>query len=129
MRLFCPNILILVESIEEIVVDKLFALSTASYTCYRDIWGLRWLSVHPQFERAHLRELMEKKIKDYRFRGDFRQTTRELLEHLPNLINGTEFMALMSRFLPAQTIGATLNRALFRTHLAETIRELCDSVL
>jgi uncharacterized membrane protein YraQ (UPF0718 family) len=129
MRLFYPNILVLVESIEEIVIDKLFALSTASYTRYRDIWDLRWLSVHPQFERTHLRELMEKKIKDHRFRGDFRQTTGELLERLPNLVNGTEFMALMSRFLPAQIIDATLNRALFRTHLTETIRELYDSVL
>ncbi|MDR1185298.1 MAG: nucleotidyl transferase AbiEii/AbiGii toxin family protein [Coriobacteriales bacterium] len=123
------NILVLVESIEEIVVDKLFALSTASYTRYRDIWDLRWLSVHPQFEKTRLRELMEKKIKDYHFKGDFRQTASELLERLPDLVNGAEFMALMSRFLPTQTIDATLNRALFRTHLAEVIHELYDFVL
>jgi hypothetical protein len=35
----------------------------------------------------------------------------------------------MSRFLPAQTIEATLDRPLFRTHLAEAIRELYDFVI
>jgi predicted nucleotidyltransferase component of viral defense system len=123
------NILVLVESIEEIVVDKLFALATASYMRYRDVWDLRWLSVHPQFEKAHLRELMEKKIGDYRFGGDFRQAACKLLDRLPELVNGAEFMALMSRFLPVQTIEATLDRALFRIHLAETIRELYGFVL
>jgi predicted nucleotidyltransferase component of viral defense system len=123
------DILLFVEDLEEIAADKLFALVAAPYIRYRDIWDLRWISIQPSFSNARIGELLNHKIEDYRFFGDFKSDAMNFLDTLPNLVHGKEFLAFMQRFLTASIIESTLQRELFREHLVDRIRELYGYVL
>ena len=123
------NILIPVEEPEEIAADKLLALAMSTYTRYRDIWDLRWLTTRPRFDKILVKELLEKKTFDYHVDHHFHNTASDLVTRLPELVTGDAFIELMRRFLPIKTLEQTLEREQFRVQMISVLEELYASVL
>lgn len=99
------DLIILVESLGEIVADKLVSLvDCTSHVRYRDIWDLHWL----QQQGAKIDPaLIRNKIRDYSA-TDYRMNAERLVGRLPDIIHGKEFRAQMSRFIPLDVQERTL---------------------
>lgn len=106
--------LVLVESLDEIMADKLVSLvNTTGYVRNRDIWDLRWLVQ----QGATMREdWVRQKIQDYRV-SDYGGKLQIMLDRLPEIIQGGALHAELSRFIPQAVADRTLNRPDFLTVL------------
>lgn len=99
------DLIILAESLDEIVADKLVSLvDCTSHVRHRDIWDLHWL----QQQGAKIDPaLIRNKIRDYSA-TDYRMNAERLVGRLPDIIHGKEFRAQMSRFVPFEVQERTL---------------------
>ncbi|MGM8848925.1 nucleotidyl transferase AbiEii/AbiGii toxin family protein [Salinicola halophyticus] len=112
------DLLILAESLDEILADKLVSLvNTQRYVRNRDIWDIQWLK--QQGARPNI-ELVERKLSDYRVE-EYAAKTRALVERLPSLVHGARFQQEMGRFLPADTLERTLHDSRFADYLAREL--------
>lgn len=108
------DLVILVESLDEIMADKLVSLvDCTAYVRHRDIWDLHWL----QQEGAKFDgELVRNKLKDYAA-TDYKGKAARLIGRLPDIIHGKEFLDQMSRFIPLEVQERTLLKEKFLTLL------------
>ena len=90
------DILVPVESLAEVLCDKLIAVVASKVTRYRDLWGLPWLQ--QQGATVNLAWLSYK-IADYGV-GDYQSELEQRLVSLPEILHGKDFAAQMTRFLP-----------------------------
>ncbi len=108
--------LVMVETIDEIMADKLIAFvncQSDTHVRYRDIWDLHWL----QQQGATLQmELIRKKIVDYKIEN-YLEKIEEMIKRLPGIIYGKEFRVQMSRFLPMDVQEKTLLKEKFYVFL------------
>ncbi|MBC8946165.1 nucleotidyl transferase AbiEii/AbiGii toxin family protein [Xenorhabdus indica] len=113
--------LIHVETLDEIMADKLIALpATRNYVSHRDIWDLVWL----QQQNAKLdTDLVKKKIADYKL-TNFTTLLEQCRQSLPEVITGQAFMAEMERFLPNDIFTRTLGNEKFIPYLISSLEEL-----
>ncbi|NRB56927.1 MAG: nucleotidyl transferase AbiEii/AbiGii toxin family protein [Salinicola sp.] len=112
------DLLILAESLDEIMADKLISLvNTQRYVRNRDIWDIQWLK--QQGARLDI-GLVQRKLSDYRVEA-YIDRARTLVERLPGLVHGAEFQQEMERFLPADTLERTLHDSRFADYLAREI--------
>jgi len=112
------DLLILTESLDEIMADKLVSLvNTQRYVRNRDIWDIQWLK--QQGARLDI-ELVKHKLTDYRVEA-YVTKTRALIERLPSLVHGAGFQQEMERFLPADTLERTLHDSRFADYLAREV--------
>lgn len=104
------DILVLVESLDEIFADKLISLvNCQAYVRYRDIWDLHWLKQ----QRVSFRlELIQKKIADYTIR-DYLIKVENFRDRLKAIIYDEAFKVQMSRFLPIDVQTRTLLKEKF----------------
>lgn len=117
--------LIMTESLDEIMADKLISLvNCSSYVRYRDIWDLRWLK--QQGAKIEI-ELINAKIRDYRIEN-YVQSLEEMQFHLPDIINGTDFQAEMRRFIPMVIQKRTLCKDKFYEFITNEIRGLLTDI-
>jgi len=120
------DLVVLVESLNEIMADKLVALVDCSaYIRYRDIWDLHWLQqqgAKPDLELV-LRKRNDYGSVDYRAKGD------DLIGRLPAIIHGKEFRDQMSRFIPVDVQARTLLKEKFRSLLVQETVQLLRGVL
>ena len=113
--------LILVESREEIMADKLIALPTALKRLrHRDIWDLAWLdrkntAVNPEF--------VERKLADYQV-SDYRRKSEAMAARLPDIVHGQEFRLQMQRFFPADVYAQTLAKKEWLEYMAANVAGL-----
>ena len=109
-----------VESIDEIMADKLVALAASQkYVRYRDIWDLWWLRTKGATVQA---ELVQHKIEDYKV-ADYRANLEGIIEQIPSLTS-SEFKGEMSRFLSPATYTSTLTNPLFEQQLASSLSDM-----
>jgi hypothetical protein len=119
------DLIVLTESLDEIMADKLVSLvDCTAYVRHRDIWDLHWL----QRQGAKLdAELVRRKLVDYGV-ADYARKAAHLIERLPDIIRGEDFMNQMSRFIPLDVQQRTLLKEKFLTLLvAETTDVLSDA--
>lgn len=111
------DLVILVESTDEILADKLVSLvACTAYIRHRDIWDLYWL----QQQGARIDPvLVRNKIRDYGLAG-YSALAAQLIDRLPAIIRGKEFRDQMSRFIPQDVQERTLLKDKF---LALLLRE------
>lgn len=116
------DLIILVESLDEIMADKLISLpSCTSYVRHRDIWDLHWLKQQGATLNA---EWLRNKLRDYGV-AEYGALVGQLIERLPEIIQGREFKDQMSRFLPVDVQERTLAKPKFLSLLiTETTRAL-----
>lgn len=120
------DLLILAESQNEIMADKLISLpNTRKYVRHRDIWDLQWLS--QRGARLDI-ELVRQKLQDYGL-DDYVALARDMQARLPAIIRGGDFHREMSRFLPSPVIERTLDQPKFGDYLIRENRDLLDRVI
>lgn len=116
------NIFLLCETLEEIMADKVVALPAAfdTYIRYRDLWDLDWLIRRGVKLNMNL---VDKKYLDY---GIENSSTKRLnlMNALPELVNGSEFKQQMQRFLPMTVLAQTLDRPGYLDYLVGSLGEL-----
>jgi len=111
------------QSREEILADKIIALAFRDNRVKnRDLWDIAWLVQQGVSLPEHLIPL---KIRDHQHtEAEFRRLVEERLEALstqPAL--RSEFVAEMRRFLPAATVGGTLESLGYWDFLNQTLHE------
>ena len=104
-------LLVPVQSMEEIMSDKLLALpASVSNIRYRDLWDLNWMST--QRVKPNL-DLLQSKISDYQVEN-YHEKLNNRIDSLPALIEGLLFRQQMSRFLRYETMERTVSNPEFR---------------
>ncbi len=115
--------LIMTESLDEIMADKLISLANCQrYVRHRDIWDLRWLK---QKGAKIIPEYIKAKIRDYNI-TDYPQKLDEKINTIDDIIQSREFYNEMSRFIPMNVQSKTLLKDNFKILLANEIRELLN---
>lgn len=117
--------LVLVETLDEIMADKLVSLvNTTRYIRNRDIWDLRWLTQ----QGANLNsEWVARKIEDYSVE-QYMAKLAAMIDRLPDIINSNQFQAEMKRFIPAPVIDRTLAKPKFVSFLIKEVTGLLQSL-
>lgn len=123
------DILITVESLNEIMADKLVSLAAAGHVRHRDIWDLSWL----QQQGAGIRpDLVESKIDDYGVTG-YPALIDNIIDQCPSIIAGDSFKNQMRRFLPTdiheQSLGSDRHREALTRAIAGLYTELKQRLL
>ncbi len=119
-----PPLIIGVESMDEIMADKLLAFPAAALPIrYRDIWDLHWLAMN----RAHPNLIfLDQKIKDYGVEN-FQHKLNARILSLASIINGVEFMDQMSRFLTQETMDTSIAKEDYRMALIGSLTRLLST--
>ena len=119
------DVIIMTESIDEIMADKLIALvSCQRYVRYRDIWDLRWLK---QQGAAIVAKLILSKIDDYN-ENNYLQKLNSLLNRLDEIIRGRDLKSELSRFVPMDVQNRTLKKDKFIELLLNENKDLLKQV-
>ncbi|MCK5542960.1 MAG: nucleotidyl transferase AbiEii/AbiGii toxin family protein [Desulfobacterales bacterium] len=117
--------IVLVESLNEIMADKLVSLvNCQAYIRYRDIWDLRWLKTQGALPDI---ELINFKIQDYKAL-DYYGKLKKMKIMLPKIIHGKEFKEQMSRFLPLDVQENTIEREKYRVMLINELNILFNDI-
>ena len=112
--------LIYVETLEEVLADKLISLpASTKYIRNRDLWDIGWLRQRNTAVRA---DLVKKKIRDYRI-PDYDQLLKDRIESIPTLITSKSFSDEMLRFLPTDVFDRTLGQEKFKQFLARSLTQ------
>lgn len=118
--------LLKVESLTEIMADKLIALAnTTKYVRHRDIWDLRWLKQKGATVDC---ELVKRKIDDYKI-SNYSDKIKDIQGRLAEIINGERFKNEMKRFIPVNVQDNTLNKDSFYPYLLNEIDGLYNELL
>lgn len=119
------QVLVNVETIDEILADKLVAFPAAVKNIrYRDIWDIAWLRQQgAKLDPA----LVERKIEDYHIEG-YAQLLDDAIDRLPGLIGGKPFVDQMTRFIDANTLARTLREPKFAEYLKSTVGQVLDAM-
>lgn len=117
--------LVLAESLDEIMADKLVSLvNTQRYVRNRDIWDLRWLKQQGAIVRM---DWIKNKVSDYSVE-DYSGKVATMLARLPDIIKGDTFRNEMSRFIPQDVQERTLHKEKFFIFLTAEITGLLQQV-
>lgn len=115
------DLLLLVESLDEIMADKLLALAASRERVrHRDIWDLAWLRQRGANVRP---DLVERKIADYGV-ACYAELLDSLVERVPAIVAGKPFRGEMKRFLPEDRYQSSFGDPKFERYLIGTITEL-----
>lgn len=115
------DLLVVVESLDEIMADKLLALAAShKHVRHRDIWDLAWLMQRGADVRP---DLVERKVTDYEV-ADYPALLDSLIERAPAIIAGKEFQGQMKRFLPEDQYQRSFGNPNFERYLTATMGEL-----
>jgi hypothetical protein len=102
--------LIMAETLDEIMADKLIALvSCQHYIRYRDIWDLRWLK---QQGAKIVPDYILAKINDYK-ETNYAEKLQDMLIRLEGITRGKKFQDEMLRFIPTDVLDNTLRKGKF----------------
>ena len=119
------DLLLLVESLDEIMADKLLALAASRKRVrHRDIWDLAWLRQRGANVRP---DLVERKIADYGV-ARFAELLDSLIERTPAIIAGKPFRDEMKRFLPEDRYQGSFGDPKFERYLTSAIAEMCGDL-
>lgn len=115
------DLLVLTETLDEILADKLVALSaTQKYIRYRDLWDLPWLLQQGATLNV---SLVKQKINDYQL-TNFEELLFHRMQSLPTIIRDGKFTDEMRRFLPADVFNRTFANEKFVTYVENTLTKL-----
>ncbi|ARE81378.1 nucleotidyl transferase AbiEii/AbiGii toxin family protein [Campylobacter helveticus] len=122
--LISKRIFVQVESKEEILADKIIALSQRPYLKFRDLWDIEWL-INQGIKINN--ELVKLKIKDYSC-NNFKEALEKRKEELNNPMLENDFLVEMSRFLNPEVFHQIKNFHFFNS-IKKIILQICDELL
>lgn len=123
-KLINKRIFVQVETLEEILADKILALSQRPYLKFRDLWDIEWLK-NNKIQINY--DLIMLKIKDYKCDNfiELLINRKKELEN-PNIAN--DFLNEMIRFLDIEYFNHIKNINFFNS-IKETINNEIDSIV
>ncbi|OZG59911.1 hypothetical protein BLEM_2086 [Bifidobacterium lemurum] len=107
------DMMIRVESRDEILADKIEAFVCSSHTRYRDLWDLAWLSRQPGVDHANAATLRRMKAVDYDEIDRYAERHPLALRRIEEAFASDAFATEMKRFLPAERLARTIRRPLW----------------
>lgn len=115
------DILIMTESLDEIMADKIISLvNCQKYVRHRDIWDLRWLKQRG----AKLNEnYILAKIKDYKV-DNYQEKLKLMINRLSEIVHSEAFINEMSRFIPMDAQERTFKKGKFLDFLVNEDKSL-----
>lgn len=117
-----------VQSLEEIMADKLVALpNSINNIRYRDLWDLHWMAMRRTTPNL---DFIQKKVNDYKV-DDYQSRLQSRIDSLDSIINGNAFKEQMMRFLHTKTIESSIDKPEFRQALQSSLMKLlsqCEGV-
>lgn len=117
--------IILTESLDEIMADKLVALvGCQRYVRHRDLWDLRWMKQQGATVNA---DYVLAKINDYKEIG-YSEKLHAFIDKLDEIIHGKDFLNELSRFIPMEEQRRTLQNPKFIELLINENRTLLKQV-
>ncbi|RDU61494.1 nucleotidyl transferase AbiEii/AbiGii toxin family protein [Helicobacter sp. MIT 14-3879] len=123
-ELINKRIFVQVETLEEILADKILALSQRPYLKFRDLWDIEWLK-NNKIQINY--DLLSLKIKDYKCDNFLESLEKRKIElNNPNLEKN--FLNEMSRFLDEKYFMQVKNIHFFTNIQNSTINEI-DEIL
>lgn len=120
------NVSIQVESLEEVLADKIIAFnSTASNNIrYRDIWDIQWILGKDIPLNINF---VQNKIKDYYIENFYDKMSGRLID-LKNIIMGESYCNQLNRFLDKKTAEVTVNNEQFNLQTYFVLKALFETV-
>lgn len=118
--------LVNVQTMEEIMADKILAFPADAQIRYRDIWDLTWMATR-QAVRPNI-VMVKNKVADYSAQ-DYVAKLEDRIENLHEIIESNAFQQQMSRFLKMSTIESTVANPSFRAGMESTVRDLLTTCL
>jgi predicted nucleotidyltransferase component of viral defense system len=109
------DVILTVESANEILADKAVALTAREVLKYRDVWDV-WYLVNRLKAQASP-EIVKRKFADYGT-SDFETKAKQRLDQLARPSTAKLFLEEMRRFLPAKRVAEIDNAGLHQTILA-----------
>lgn len=108
--------LILVETLDEILADKLISfVNCTKYIRHRDIWDLRWLKQKGAKIKS---DLIISKISDYKI-VDYQTKLTHMQNEIKKIIHSNPFYNEISRFIPVDIQDRTLKKNKFLDFLTQ----------
>ena len=119
------EVLIMTESLREIMADKLISLvNTTRYVRHRDIWDLRWLKQRgAQIDK----KMILSKLNDYKI-NDYLQKLENLMSSIDEIIHSKPFQDELLRFIPLSVQETTLKKAKFKDFLINETKLLLSDL-
>lgn len=117
------DIMLAVESKEEILADKIESFVCSDHVRYRDLWDLAWLSKQPGVQQNKVQDLRKQKASDYGEISKYMERYPLVQEKIANAFDSDKFVHEMSRFLPASRVNRTVAKPLW---LLGTKQQLAD---
>lgn len=113
--------LIKVETLEEVMADKLVSLPAATHRIrYRDMWDLIWL----QQQGATIDvNLVSRKLSDYKIER-FQEKIQNRLDSFREIIEDGKFYAEMKRFIPSSVYETSIGKEGFSLFLQDSLKDL-----
>jgi predicted nucleotidyltransferase component of viral defense system len=115
------DIFLRVESLDEILADKIIAFGAREYIEYRDLWDIKFLKDRNIILNS---KFVENKINDYKI-SDFDKLLDEKLYILNNEDLKENFLQEMSRFLEPKLLNKLIEFDYF-SDIKKAINKLCD---
>ncbi|WP_415457801.1 nucleotidyl transferase AbiEii/AbiGii toxin family protein [Bifidobacterium sp.] len=117
------DLILRVESQDEILADKIEAFVCSNHLRYRDLWDMSWLSRSPGIDLDHVCDLRELKAIDYAEVDMYAERLSTISEKLdtafassaitPSALTTSPLSKEMSRFLPSARIARTIQRPIW----------------
>lgn len=120
------DVILTVETPDEILADKAVALTARPALKFRDVWDVWFL--HNTLDAKADREVVQKKFNDYGTSEPDAKAQKRLTE-LASQSTANAFLAEMRRFLPAKRVKQISDSGLDKSILAESGALLRQSVL
>lgn len=117
------DIMLAVESKEEILADKIESFVCSDHVRYRDLWDLAWLSKQPGVQQNKVQDLRKQKASDYGEISKYMERYPLVQEKIANAFDSDKFVQEMRRFLPASRVNRTVAKPLW---LLGTKQQLAD---
>lgn len=109
-----------VESLDEILADKIIAYAARKEIKCRDVWDLQWLQHH----NANINlDFVNKKIIDYKLEN-FCEKLIARIDELNPLIESGKFHKEMARFLDGNTVNKTFHKEGFLSYISGNVSQL-----
>lgn len=119
------DVLIMTESLDEIMADKLISLvNTTRYVRHRDIWDLRWLK---QRGSSINKQFILSKINDYKI-TDYLTKLENTIANIEKIIYSEGFNNELSRFIPLDVQERTLKKDKFKDFLINETKLLLSNL-
>jgi predicted nucleotidyltransferase component of viral defense system len=119
------DIILTVERPDEILADKVVALTAGEVMKYRDVWDV-WYLIN-KLDAQAARDMVRRKFADYGV-ADVEAKAKHRCEELARLRTARPFLEEMRRFLPAKRVAETSSTGLHRAMLA-TSEHLIEQVV